>query len=68
MRPAGTHGADEIASPGAASTAHTTAHTTSIRPILHANMRRPRGDRGENPEARRRIAITNADEALDAGD
>lgn len=65
MRPAGTHGADEIVSPGAAST----AHTTSIRPILHANVRRPSGDRGENPRARRRIAITNAaDEALDAGD
>lgn len=64
MRPAGTHGADEIASTGAAPT----AHTTSIRPTLHANMRRPRGDRGENPRARRRVPITANPKPLDGGD
>ena len=37
MRPAGTRGEGEIAPTAAA----TTAHTTSICPILHANMRPP---------------------------
>lgn len=64
MRPAGTHGADEVASHGAAPT----AHTTSTRSILNANMRRPRGDRGENPRARRRIPITVTPKPLDQGD
>jgi hypothetical protein len=39
-----------------------TAHTTSIRPDLNANMRRSRSDRGENPRARPDLPAEHRDD------
>ena len=51
MRPAGTYG--RTRSLRRLRPLRLTAHTTSIRPIPNANVRRPCGDRGENPGTRR---------------
>jgi len=64
MRPAGTHGEDEIAPSTAAALADRAHHFPPSDP--NANMRRPCSNRGENPVTRR--ASAEASMQLDKGD